>query len=155
MSILSGTNSKIGVSLIELMLASGLLAAIMIPVMLTFSSSSMGIQMTSEELIAHSAAMELLEQTMAAPFELLPLGKFTNDDIKDQRRYEEGASPLKFRISPVKDVEIRREMNISSVMKDNKIRFKKVEVDVSWSTRESKTAKRTISLKALLANEKE
>jgi len=148
-------NSKTGISLIELVLAAGILAALMIPVTLSFSLSSSGIQMTSEELIAHAAAMELLEQTMAIPFKLLPTGTFSHEKIQDQNVMDPAQSPVKFRISPVKDIEIRRKLEISPVIQNGKTRFKKIEVEISWNPKERKNDNRKILFRSLLANEED
>ena len=103
-----------GVSLIEVLLAAGVLAAVMIPVMITFGSSNRGINMTSEEFIAHTAGIELLEQTMAVPFALLPTGNFPNDAIQDNHVMDAKQSPLKFRISPVVGIKLEREMETAA-----------------------------------------
>ena len=141
-----------GVSFIEVLLAMAILSALMIPVMISFGASSSGIQMTSEELIAHTAAMELLEQTMAVPFDILPIGSFSGNQINAGQKIDETQSPLRYHISPTPDLAIVRSLKVTPLIKDNKTRFKKVDVEVTWVSRDGKN-KRNVTLKGLIANE--
>ena len=132
----------------EIAVAAGVLAAVMLPVMLAFSSGSRGIQMTHEDFMAHQAALELIEQVQAAPFWLIPLGKFTNNDLIDGKPLDTNL-PLPLRLSPLKDLE--RACAIEAVKKDGKTRFKKITVTLF---RKSKVGKGTpLVLKALVAND--
>ena len=64
-------NKKRGLSLVEITLSMAILIIVMLPTFMTFSSGSRGIQMTDAEFRAHSAAIELMEQTMSLPFDML------------------------------------------------------------------------------------
>lgn len=150
----SGTNNrKQGISLIEILLAAGVLAAMMAPVFLTFGTSSQGIVMTSEEFIAHAAGIEILEQTMAVPFAILPLGSFKDSQIQDGKKLDPKQSSMIFRISEVEGAKIERELAITALFDNKRIRFKKVEVKIHWFPMDGKKSERTIVLKGLLANE--
>ncbi|MBF0498544.1 MAG: type II secretion system protein [Candidatus Riflebacteria bacterium] len=142
-------NKCAGFSLVEILVAVGILAASMLPIALSFSSGNRGIQMTSDEFSAHSAAMELMEQMMSAPFRLLPVGTFKDANIVDGVPLG-GGSPLRLHISAIPD--LSRELVISEVKKGAMVRFKKVEVTVSWASKEP-GPRRSFSLKSLLANE--
>jgi hypothetical protein len=141
-----------GISMIEILFAVAALAAVMIPIATTFSASNQGIQMTSEEMAAHAAGLELLEQTMAAPFALLPTGDFPDTALKNGRKLDPGQKSLILRISPVFDLQLTRDLKVTALTKDTRVRFKKVEVTISWTSRD-KQHKRSITLKGLLANE--
>jgi hypothetical protein len=148
--------SRAGVSLVEILLAAGILAAVMVPVMITFGSSNRGIIMTADEFLAHTAAIELLEQTMAVPFAMLPTGNFTNEQIQDGKPIDLRQSPLKFRVSEVPGLVIEREVDITPLLDaQNRLRFKKVDVRVRFSPADGKTKARVVDLKGLLANEEQ
>ncbi|MBP7635874.1 type II secretion system protein, partial [Candidatus Ozemobacteraceae bacterium] len=85
-------------TLVEILVAVGLLSAVMIPVLLSFTAGSRGLAMSAEDLTVHTAAIELLEQVMASPFDLVPAGTFTNDRIRDGRPFLP-ATPLRFHVS--------------------------------------------------------
>lgn len=146
---------RTGLSFIEVLLATALLGAIMVPIMITFGASNSGIQMTSEELIAHTAALELLEQTMAVPFALLPTGQFSQEQMKNGQIMNPQLSPVTFRVSRVDGLDLERALVITPLVKNNVVRFKKVEIQITWTPRETSGNKRHITLKGLLANETE
>lgn len=147
---MNDNNDKIGLSLVEVLIAVGLLAALMTPVILTFSSGARGIQMTSEEFVAHNAALELIEQLAATPFALIPTGKFADSQLKDGLPMGP-SNPLSFRISQVPGIE--RFLEIKEIRSGSQVRFKKIEVRITLLDRFGKPNGRTIELKTLVANE--
>lgn len=141
--------SRSGLSLVEILVAVSILAVIMLPVALSFSAGSRGLQMTSEEFTAHAVGLELMEQLMAAPFSLLVPGTYANAAIRDGQPLAAG-SPLTMHISP--SPEFERRLVITEIKKGPMVRFKKIEINVDWQSREG-AAKRSFSLKSLYANE--
>ncbi len=145
-----GMNRQRGLSLVEILIAVGLLAALMTPVLLTFGSGARGIQMTSEEFVAHNAALELIEQLAATPFALLPVGTFSDAQVRDGLPM--GPShPLAFRISPVPGLE--RALEIKEIRSGAQVRFKRLEVRITLLDRSGKPGGRVVTLKTLVANE--
>ncbi|MBI3039793.1 hypothetical protein HYY75_12240 [bacterium] len=148
MKVLEKTDG--GISLVEILIALTLLTALSIPVVTIFSAGTRGIQITSEEFIAHTAAIELLEQLMSAPFRFLPVGTFTDAQIKNGEPFD-SSTPWKYRIS--ENQNLIREVKISELKRNGKTRFKKIEVKIRWVPKEGKEAIRSVTLKSLLANE--
>ncbi|MBF0405939.1 MAG: prepilin-type N-terminal cleavage/methylation domain-containing protein [Candidatus Riflebacteria bacterium] len=135
------------ISLIEILVAVAILGFAMLPIAFSFSSGTRGIQMGFDEFLAHSAALELLEQTASIPFSVLPTGNFNNAAIQDGASI--GGTPLLFKISVSKGIE--RELKIEEIKKNGVIRAKKISVKVTWETSDKK--KKQISLKIITANE--
>jgi type II secretory pathway pseudopilin PulG len=142
--------SRRGISLVEILVAVGLLAAIMTPVMYTFSAGNRGMQITHEELQAHNAAIELMEQILSAPLQLIPEGNYGHAGLKDLLPLGAG-SPLRLHLSEIPD--IQRELRITDLKKDGKLRFKKIHVTITLLDHTGKPTSRQVSLKTLLANE--
>lgn len=140
-----------GLSLLEILIAVALLAMIMAPVLFTFGAGTRGIQMTQEEFLAHNAALELLEQLSATPFDLLPVGSFTDAQVRDSLAMGP-KSLLKFHISSVPN--LQRSLEIKEIRQGTMVRFKKIEVGVAILDRNGKPTGRIVNLKSLLANEK-
>ncbi len=137
-------------TLVEILVAVGLLSAVMIPVMLTFGAGSRGLTMSAEDLTTHTAALELVEQMMAAPFDLVPTGVFPHDRIRDNQAMSP-ATPLRFHISDVPGIE--RRMTVSEVSKNGVVRFKKIAVTVTMTGQNAKGSGRSVTVKTLLAKE--
>lgn len=146
---MSEPRNRHGLSLVEILVAVGILAVIMLPVALSFSAGSRGIQMTSEEFTAHAIGLELMEQLMAAPFSLLVPGSYPDSALRDGQPLAAG-SPLILHLSP--STEFERRLAISEIKKGPTVRFKKIEITVDWKAREG-VAKRSFNLKSLYANE--
>lgn len=137
-------------TLVEILVAVGLLSAVMIPVLLSFTAGSRGLAMSAEDLTVHTAAIELLEQVMASPFDLVPAGTFTNDRIRDGRPFLP-ATPLRFHVSDIPGIE--RGLEITDVTKNGRVALKKVTVTITLSSGDAKKQPRRFSLKCLLAKE--
>jgi len=138
------------VTLVEILVAVALLSTVMIPVLFSFSAGSRGLAMSAEDLTVHTAAIELLEQVMAAPFDLVPTGTFTNDRIRDDQPFSP-ATPLRFHVSDVPGIE--RGLEIAEITKNGRVCMKKVEVTVTLTSGDAKTQSRSFTLKCLLARE--
>ena len=138
-----------GLSMVEILVAVGILAVVMLPVGLSFSAGSRGLQMTAEEFTAHAAGLELMEQLMAAPFSLLTPGTYADNTLWDGQPLAPG-SPLILHLSP--SLGFERRLVISEIRKGPVVRFKKLEVTITWKSREG-AAPRSFSLKSLYANE--
>ncbi len=137
-------------SLVEILVAAGVLSLILLPVALSFSSGARGIQMTHEEMTAHQAAIELMEQLQSLPFALVPAGTWVNDQIRGGMRLVQN-SPLTFQVTPLDGFE--RGLSITELSKDGRVRFKKIDISVSWKGQDGKGPARSFRVKGLLANE--
>lgn len=144
--------SRSGVTLVEILVAVALLSTVMIPVLFSFTAGSRGLAMSAEDLTIHTAAIELLEQVMAAPFDLVPAGTYPNGRICDGQPFSP-ATPLRFHISDVPGIE--RELEIAEITKNDRVCLKKATVTITLTLRpdESKAQARRFSLKCLLAKE--
>ena len=139
-----------GFTLAEVLVAAGVLSFLLVPIMLSFSAGNRGIQMTSEEFSAQNAAIELLEQLSATPFHLLPTGTFNNALIRSGGAMSP-TCPIRFHVSDIFGVD--REVKITELKKDGLLRFKKIEIVISWKALDGKGTPRSIALKGLVANE--
>lgn len=142
-------NCRRGISLIEIMLSMGILAVIMLPVFMTFSSGNMSIQVTEAEFRAHTAALELMEQIVSLPFNLIRAGSFDAGKIHEGGSY--AGSPVVFRVSA--DPELKSELKVEEIKRDNKVIFKKITVKVLYPAARNSEKKREFTLKTLVANE--
>lgn len=141
---------KRGVSLVELMIASVILALIMLPVFLAFSSGNRNLKITSAEFMAHTAALELMEQIVSLPYDKIPLGVFNNDKI--QKGKYMGNSGVTFNITSRKNC--KSKIILDAIEKNGKEKFKKVSIFIEFPETASSKKNRTINLKTLVANEK-
>ncbi|MBF0543540.1 MAG: type II secretion system protein [Candidatus Riflebacteria bacterium] len=138
-----------GFSIIELLVAVAILGFSLLPIAFSFSAGTRGIQMGVDEFQAHSAALELLEQTISIPFSMLPCANFNNTQIQEGMPLSP-SFPFKFRISPVPGIE--RELKIEDIVQNNLLRMKKVSVTISWQVPDRLT-KKSFTVKSLVANE--
>ena len=139
-----------GLSLVEILVSAGVLSLIMLPVAFSFSSGIKGIQMTHDEMTAHNAGIELMEQLQSLPFGLVPIGTWGDSQIKTGSPLS-ATSPLTFQVTPLSGYE--RDLSITEISKDGRVRFKKIDIKVSWKGSEAKGPLRTFHVKGLLANE--
>lgn len=140
--------NKKGLSLIELMMAMGLLTALMLPVFFTFSTGTRNIQVTESEFRAHSAALELMEQIISLPFHHIPTGDFTAEQTKNGMPFGE----LTFKTSVNEGIDA--EISIEELKRDGKVRFKKIAVTVSFLPSRHSEKSKKFTIKTLVANEK-
>ena len=147
----SGMNNsrRKGLSMIEITLSIGILAMIMLPVFMTFSSGNRNIQLTEAEFRAHTAALEMMEQIVSLPFKHIPLGIFPAKTIINGGSF--GAGPVTFRITTVED--IFPEIQVEAVKRDNKTVFKKITVKIKFPATKNSERHREFVLKTIIANE--
>lgn len=138
-----------GLSMIEITLSLGILAMIMLPVFMTFSSGNRNIQLTEAEFRAHTAALEIMEQIVSLPFKHIPLGVVPANAIIDGGPFGEG--PVAFKITPAEN--IFPEVQVDAVKRDNKTVFKKVTVKIKFPATKSSERHREFVIKTIIANE--
>lgn len=129
----------------EIVIGAALLSVVMLPVIMAFGAGSRGIELTRDEFILHNAGLELMEQLLSLPADLIPLGTFTDAQIQDNAPI--GQSPLKFQISDVPD--LTRELEITAVPKTGPPKMKKIDITVTYQKKNNRKA-RSMSLKTLL-----
>ena len=140
---------RCGLSLVEIVLSMGILAMIMLPVFMTFSSGNTNIQVTEGEFRAHTAALELMEQIISLPFNLIRPGSYAAAQIIDGGLFAGG--PVLFRLTS--DPDLKHSLKIEEVKRDNKILFKKITVTVAYPSARATDRLREFTLKTLVANE--
>lgn len=138
-----------GISLLEIMVSMGILGMILLPVLMTFSTGNKNMMITETEFRAHTAALEIMEQTVSLPFKLIPVGKFDSEQIKGKDGEESLAVP--FNISDIPD--FKPALEISEIKKNNVVRFKKISLTMSFPAAKTDKRERKIELKTLVANE--
>jgi len=138
-----------GLSLIEIVLSMGILSLIMLPVFMTFSSGNVNIQVTESEFRAHTAALELMEQIVSLPFNLIKPGSYDSSQVVDGSQLAN--SPVLFRITPVDD--LKPSLKIEEIKRDNKVVFKKITVKIGFPSARAADKTREFILKTLVANE--
>jgi prepilin-type N-terminal cleavage/methylation domain-containing protein len=146
---MNSTKRKSGLSLIEIMLSLAIFAIILLPVFMTFSSGNKNIMITETEFRAHTAALEIMEQIISLPFELIPVGKFSSRQIKSDD--PENPSPIPFNVTA--NSSFQPELEITPVKKNDKVRFKKISVIMKFPAAKTDKRERKIELKTLVANE--
>jgi len=136
------------VSLIEIVIGTAMLAVVMLPVIMAFGAGSRGIELTRDEFTLHNTGLELMEQLLSVPPKLLPLGKFSDQDI--QNKSPIGKSPLRFHISDVPGVS--RQLEISPIPNTGKAKMKKIDILVILQ-KKNNTASQSLNLKTLIPYE--
>jgi hypothetical protein len=140
---------KNGLSLVEIILSMGILAMIMLPVFMTFSSGNANIQITESEFRAHTAALELMEQIISLPFNLIKAGSYDAAKIVDGGAFAD--SPILFRLSENPD--LKPFLQVEEVKRGEKIVFKKITVKIAYPSARASGRMRDFTLKTLVANE--
>ncbi|PKL50297.1 MAG: hypothetical protein CVV42_03315 [Candidatus Riflebacteria bacterium HGW-Riflebacteria-2] len=135
--------------MIEIVFSIGILALIMLPVFMTFSSGNRNIQLTDSEFRAHTAAIELMEQIVSLPFGQIKSGEYDSDTIIDGGQFADG--PVLFKLSPVED--LRHTLKIEDIKRDGKTLFKKVTVTIKFAAAPGSDRIREFFMKTLVANE--
>lgn len=138
-----------GLSLVEITMSMGILILIMLPSFLAFSSGNQGIQMTDAEFRAHSAALELMEQTMSLPFDMLKTGYYEPDDIVDGANFADTPAVYHLSFGP----EYKPTMSIEDIKKDNKVVFKKITVSIKYPIARGASQERDFSIKVIVNND--
>lgn len=136
-------------SLVEIILSMGILSMIMLPVFMTFSSGNANIQITESEFRAHTAALELMEQIVSLPFNLIRAGSYDASQITDGGAFAN--SPVLFRRTD--NPELKPSLKIEEVKRGDKIVFKKITVKIAYPSARASDKVREFILKTLVANE--
>lgn len=138
-----------GLSLVEITISMSILILIMLPSFMAFSSGNQGILMTDSEFRAHSAALELLEQTMSLPFDMLKTGYYESDAIVDGANFAD--TPVVYHLSF--GSEYKPTMSIEDIKKNNKVIFKKITVSIKYPITKGSSQERDFSIKVIVNND--
>ncbi|MBF0545586.1 MAG: hypothetical protein HQM08_14180 [Candidatus Riflebacteria bacterium] len=139
--------SRLGFSYFELMAGLFILLVIMLPVLFFAQQIKQGVEVNREELAAHCAAFELLEQLRSIPFSDLASGTYTGSAVSDGVAI--ASSPWVFKIS---DSGIyKRKVKIEDQIRGNLLVFKKIDIEIAWEIEGN--ASRAITLSSLATNE--
>ena len=140
---------KRGLSLVEITISMAILILVMLPSFLAFSSGNQGLQMTESEFRAHSAALELMEQTLSLPFSMLPAGFYTNNQIADKKNFAD--TPAIFHLSFSSDN--KPTMQIEDIKKNGKLLFKKIKVSIKYPVAKGSDKEREFSIQVIVNND--
>ncbi len=140
---------RLGISLVEIVMSMGILSLIMLPVFMTFSSGNVNIQVTEGEFRAHTAALELMEQIISLPFDLIRPGNYDSTLVADGRAFAGG--PTVFRLTGGPD--LRPSLSIEEIRRANRVVFKKITVRIAYPSARAADKMREFTLKTLVANE--
>lgn len=138
---------KLGFTLIEVVVAAAVFAAVSIPIFFVFGSSQRNLQMTEAEFRAHNAALEVMEQTLSNPFKLIKAGVYGSDVVKNGEKF--GLGVFEFRRSS----DLPCEIVIDDISQNGRILFKKITVSVEYMPTNGGTQTRKTVLKTMVANE--
>lgn len=149
LQMFSGIKGRTGLSLVEITLSMAILILVMLPAFMAFSSGNQGIQMTDSEFRAHSAAIELMEQTMSLPFNMLTPGFYDSSAIIDGANFADTSAVYHLSFGP----EYKPSMSIEEIKKDNKVLFKKITVSIKYPETKGSSKKRDFSIKVIVNND--
>ena len=149
MKFINGFMRKKALSLVEITISMAILIMVMLPSFLAFSSGSQGIQMTESEFRAHSAALELMEQTISLPFNMIKPGFYEEDAIKDGANFAD--TDAKYHLSFSSDYKLS--MTVEDIVKNNKVFFKKITVNVKYPMTKNSDQKKDFNIKVIINND--
>lgn len=149
MKFINGFMRKKALSLVEITISMAILIMVMLPSFLAFSSGSQGIQMTESEFRAHSAALELMEQTISLPFNMIKPGFYEENAIKDGANFAD--TDAKYHLSFNSDYKLS--MTVEDIVKSNKVFFKKITVNVKYPITKNSGQKKDFSIKVIINND--
>lgn len=138
-----------GVSLVEIMMATGIFALIMLPVFLAFTSGNRNLKVTRSEFKAHTAALEIMEQVISLPYDKIPTGHFGPGKIKNGKPM--GNSGITFSITDRPNY--NADLLIETMKKNGKEKFKKISVTIEFPETSASKRNRKVTIKTLVANE--
>lgn len=136
-------------SLVEITISMAILILVMLPSFLAFSSGNQGIQMTDSEFRAHNAAIELVEQTISLPFDMIKSGQYDESDIVDGANFAD--TPAVFHLSF--SSEFKPKMLIEDIVKNNKVVFKKITVTINYPVTKLSKQRKDFSVKVIINND--
>ena len=140
---------KRALSLVEITISMAILIVVMLPSFLAFSSGSQGIQMPESEFRAHNAALELMEQTISLPFNMIKPGFYEENVIKNGSNFAD--TDAKYHLSFSSDYKLS--MTVEDIVKNNKVFFKKVTVNVKYPITKNSDQKKDFSIKVIINND--
>ena len=140
---------KKALSLVEITISMAILILVMLPSFLAFSSGNQGIQMTESEFRAHSAALELMEQTISLPFNMIKAGSYGEEQIKDGAYFSD--TKAKYHLSFSSDYKLS--MTVEDIFKNNRVYFKKVVVNVKYPITKGSEQKKNFCVKVIINND--
>lgn len=140
---------RLGLSLIEITISVALLILVMLPSFMVFSSGNQGIQMTESEFRAHTAALELMEQLISLPFNMLKSGYYEEEAIVEGSDFAD--TKAKFHLSF--GSEYKPSIFIEEIKKSNKVAFKKVTVNIKFPITKGSDKERELSVKVIVNND--
>lgn len=138
-----------GISLVEILISMSILSLILIPVFFTFSSGNRNVMISENEFRAHTTALEIIEQLISLPFKHIPVGTFFTTDIYNDDPKRQLVIPFNVSVNP----DFKPEVIITNVVKNNRVKFKKIVVNMVFPTSKTEKRERKLSLKTLVANE--
>ena len=141
--------NKKGLSLVEITISMAILILVMLPAFLVFSSGNQGIQMTETEFRAQSAALELMEQTISLPFNMIKAGVYGEDEIKNGGDFSD--TGVKYHLSFDSDYKLK--MTVEDIVRNNRVFYKKVIVNVNYPITKGSDQKRDFSVKVIINND--
>ena len=138
-----------GLSLVEITISMAILILVMLPSFLAFSSGNQGLQLTESEFRAHNAAIELIEQTISLPFDMIKPGYYEESDIIDGANFAD--TPAIYHLSF--SSEYKPKMLIEDITKDNKVVFKKITVTINYPVAKLSEQRKDFSVKVIINND--
>ncbi len=138
-----------GLSLVEITISMAILILVMLPSFLAFSSGNQGLQLTESEFRAHNAAIELIEQTISLPFDMIKPGYYEESDIIDGANFAD--TPAIYRLSFSSEYKPR--MLIEDITKDNKVVLKKITVTINYPVAKLSEQRKDFSVKVIINND--
>jgi len=138
-----------GISLVEILISMGILGLILVPVFFTFSSGNRNVMISENEFRAHTAALEIIEQLISLPFRHIPIGTFSSADICGEDPERQMVIPFKVSSNP----DFKPEVIVTEIVKNNRVKFKKIVVNMNYPASKTEKRERKFSLKTLVANE--
>lgn len=136
-------------SLIEIIISMSILIMVMLPSFLAFSSGNQGIQMTESEFRAHSAAIEIMEQTISLPFNMIKPGIYDRNEIVDGAKFAD--TDATFHLSF--DENYQPKMEIENITRNNKVVFKKISVTINYPITKGAKQRKDFSIKVIINND--
>ncbi|GAB4267152.1 MAG: hypothetical protein Kow0029_01440 [Candidatus Rifleibacteriota bacterium] len=138
-----------GISLLEMLVSMGILGLILLPVFFTFSSGNKNMLLTENEFRAHTAALEIMEQTISLPFKLIPVGRFSSEELAGKAANPALTIPYKLSGS----ADFRPTLEITEIKKNGRVRFKKISLSMHFQASKTDKREKQFTLKTLVANE--
>lgn len=136
-------------SLVEITLSMAILIIVMLPSFLAFSSGNRGIQMTDAEFRAHSAAIELMEQTISLPFDMIKAGLYEKESIVDGGKFGDTQAVFHLSFSS----EYQPQILVEDIVRDSKVIFKKITVTINYPMTKGSGTRRDFSVKVIINND--